>query len=85
MKRLPNKPYVNEVISRGQNLSLKDCQPFKFTSYIERGFGSFHAVDVKYIGQRAAKLLAFKVGDPLKSLPLQPFQLKCVQVCLARV
>ena len=35
------KPYVNEVILRGQNLSLKCCQPLELLTYIERGFRSF--------------------------------------------
>ena len=35
-KRLLNKPYVNEVILRGQNLSLKCCQSLKLLTYIEK-------------------------------------------------
>ena len=37
-----NKPYVNEVILRGQNLSLKCYQPLEHLKYIEKRFKSFH-------------------------------------------
>ena len=54
--QLLNKPYVNEVISRGHNLFLKFCQPLELLTYIGRGFRSFHAGNMGSEGQRAAKL-----------------------------
>ena len=36
-KQLINKPNVNEVISRWQNPSFKDWQPFKLLTYFKRG------------------------------------------------
>ena len=60
-KWLPHKPYVNEVILRGQNLSLKCYQSLELLMYIEKGFRSFHTGNVGSAGQRASKLLAVKV------------------------
>ena len=48
--------------------------------HFEKGFRSFHPVNIGSAGQRAAKLPAFKVGGFPKSLPLRPYQLKSVQV-----
>ena len=39
-----------------------------------KGFRSFHAFDIKSVGQRAAKLLAVKVGGLKKSLTPDPSQ-----------
>ena len=63
---LLNKPYVNEVTLREQNLSLKYCQPLKLFIHLWKGFRSFLAVNIGYLGQRAAKLTDVKVGGPLK-------------------
>ena len=60
--QLLSKPYKNEVILRGQKISLKCCQPLKLVMYIGRGFRSFHTGNMGSVGQRAAKLLAVKVG-----------------------
>ena len=35
--RLLNKPYVNEVILRGQNLTLKCCQPLEVLTRFKMG------------------------------------------------
>ena len=56
--RLLNKPFVNEIILRGQNLSLKCCQSLKLFTYIERGVRSFHKGNIGPLSQRAAKLLS---------------------------
>ena len=63
MEWLVNKPYVNEVILRGQNLSFKCCQPFELLTYIERGIRSFYIFNVWSVGQRAAKLPSFKLWE----------------------
>ena len=65
---LLNKPYENEVTLRGKNIPLKCCQPHELLMYIERGLRSFHTGNIGSVGQRATKLLAFKVkGLPKKS------------------
>ena len=61
MERLLNKPYVNEVILRGQNLSLKCYQTLDFFKDIERGFRSFHIENIGSVGQSAPKLLSDKL------------------------
>ena len=50
------RPNENEVILRGQTISLRYCQPLKLLIYIARGFGSFPTGNVGSIGQRAAKV-----------------------------
>ena len=59
---LVNKHYKNEVTLREQNLLLKCCKPLEMLIYFEEGFRSFHTFNIGSIGQRAAKLLAVKVG-----------------------
>ena len=58
IKQLLYKPYLNEVILRGQNLPLKCCQPLKLLTYFEKVVRSFHKGNMKCVGQRAAKLLS---------------------------
>ena len=57
-----NKPHENEVTLREQNVSLKFCQPLELLIYFGKGFRSFHTSNIGLVGQRAAKLLAVKVG-----------------------
>ena len=52
--QLLNKPYVNEVTLREQNLPLKCYQPPE--------------IDTECVGQRATKILTVKVGGLKKSL-----------------
>ena len=59
--QLLNEPYVNEVISRGQNLFLKCCQSFKILPYIEKEFRSFNTSNMGSVGQRTAKLTSVKL------------------------
>ena len=61
MERLLNKPYVNKVILRGQNLSLKCCKALELLANIEKGIRSFHTGNMESVGQRAAKLLSVKL------------------------
>ena len=56
------KSNVNEVILRGQNLSLKCCQSLKLLIYKGKRFESFHKCNIRSVGQRASKLLAVKVS-----------------------
>ena len=67
IKQLLNKPYVNEVILRGQNLTLKCCQPLKLWTYFEKKVRSFHTDNVKCVGQKAAKLLSLKLWEWCRS------------------
>ena len=60
-RRLLNKPNVNEVISRGQNLSLKCCQPLELLAYFERGIIYFFTDNVESVGVKAAKLSFVKL------------------------
>ena len=60
-ERLLNKPYINEGIKRGQNLSLKCCQLLEHFTYNERGFRSLHTDNIGSVGQRDAKLLSVKL------------------------
>ena len=59
--QLLNKPYVNEVTLRGQNICLKCYQPLEIMLYLEKGFISFHTGNIGSVGQRAAKLLSIKI------------------------
>ena len=61
MAPLLNKPYENEVIFRGQNMSLKCCQDLKLLMYIEKRSRSFHTLYVGSAGQRTAKLLSVNI------------------------
>ena len=47
---------------REQNQSLKCCQIFELLIYFRKGFRFFYTGKIGYVGQRAAKLLAVKVG-----------------------
>ena len=80
-KRLLNKPYEIEVSLTHQNSLLKFSNFIQF----ENRLTSFIAESFRSVSQKAAKLLAVKVGLSTKSLPLQPFQPKCVQAWSARV
>ena len=89
---LLNKPYVNEVILRGQNLSLKCYQRLELLTYIERGIRSstFHTGNKRMIrtwlesnlGRQVwvgaeAKRQTFSCNLQLWQLvTLQPFDLK---------
>ena len=59
---LLNKSHVNGMISKEQNRPLKGCQPQKLLIYFGKGIRSFHTSVIGSSGQRAAKLLAVKVG-----------------------
>ena len=58
MEQLLNKPYVNEVILRGQSLFLKYLQPLELLTNIEKGVRSFYTLDI-----RSAKLPSIKIQD----------------------
>ena len=45
-------------------MAKPSCQPFKMSTHFEEGFRSFNAFNVGSVGQRAAKLLAVKIGGP---------------------
>ena len=47
---------------REQDLPLKCYQPLELISYFGKGFRSFHTGNIGSVDQRAAKLLAVKVG-----------------------
>ena len=51
------RPNKNEVILRGQTISLRYCQPLKHLIYFAKGFGSFPTGNVGSIGQRATKVV----------------------------
>ena len=51
---------------RGQNLLLKWCQSLELLMYVGKGLRSFHTGSIGSVGQRAAKLLADKVGGRMK-------------------
>ena len=63
---LLNNLYVNGVNLREQILSLKYWQLLELLIHFEKGFRSFHTFIIWSVGQRAAKLLAVKVGGPPK-------------------
>ena len=48
------------------------AKPLKMLIYFEEGFRSFHTINIRSVGQRAAKLPALKVEGLEKSLPLGP-------------
>ena len=54
--RFLDKPYVNEVTLRGQNPPSKCCKYLKLLTYFEKMFRSFTIVNMRSVGQRAAKL-----------------------------
>ena len=68
-----NKPFVNEVIFRGQNLPLKCCQPLELLIHFKEGFRSFHTSNLGSVSQRAAKLLAVKVEGLKEKSATQPY------------
>ena len=78
MELLLNKPYVNEGILRGQNLHVKCCRPLEMLINFEEGFRSFYTLNIRSVGQRAAKLLAFKGGDHKKVCRSAPAPLELV-------
>ena len=54
--------------------------------YFGKGFRSFYTIDIGSAGQRAAKLLAVKVGgSPKKSAAFAITAEVCVNICLAQV
>ena len=61
-KRLLNKPYVNEVNLTGQKPPLKYCQDIEIQYAVRKKSRSFNAKNFGSVDQRAAKLLAAKVG-----------------------
>ena len=71
-ERLLNKPYVDGMNLREQNLPLKCCQPLKMLILFEEGFRSFHTIGIGSVGQRAAKLPAFKFGGLEKNSAARP-------------
>ena len=60
--RLLDRPYENEVTFKGQNICLKCYQSLELMLYFGKGFRSFHKGNIGFVGQRASKLLAVKVG-----------------------
>ena len=58
-----SKPYVNEIILKGQNPALKRWQQIKLLIYIHRGFRAFHTGNIGSVVQRAAKLLSVKLWE----------------------
>ena len=65
--RLLNKPYVNEVILRGQNLSLKCCRPLDLLTYIETFENDSNPFKTVSKGQEATSIL--RVGFALSKWP----------------
>ena len=55
-------PYVNEVILRGKNLSLRSASLFYLLTNIENRFIYFQRANIGSVGQRAAKLLSLKIA-----------------------
>ena len=51
LQAFTKKALCNEVILRGQNLSLKLCKPLKLSISIERVFRSFHTGNKGSLGQ----------------------------------
>ena len=61
-KWLLNKPYENEVNLTGQNLPIKCSQHLETYTTLKNRLISLNAEKLGSLGQRAAKLLAVKVG-----------------------
>ena len=83
--RLLNKPYENEVTLTWQNPPLKCCQSLEILSSSEMGID---LLMLKIWGLQVNWLQSYQLSKlkfSRKSLPLQPFQPKCVQVQSARV
>ena len=55
-------PFVNEVTFTGQNPPLKCCQHLEIQYTVRKKSRSLNAKNFGNVGQRAAKLLAVKVG-----------------------
>ena len=62
MKSHYDKPYAKGLTLREQNPPLKYCQSLELLTYFEKRFRAFNAADIGFLDQRAAKLLAVKVG-----------------------
>ena len=48
-KRLLNKPYNNEIVSRGQNLCLICCKSLELMLYFGKGLRSVHTGNISFI------------------------------------
>ena len=57
----PYVGYENEGTLRVSNTPLKCCKTAELLIYIGWGLISFHTVNIGFVGQRAAKLLSFKL------------------------
>ena len=64
--------YVSKVILRVQIKSLKCCQSLEILIFVGKGFRYFHTGNIGCVGQRAAKLLAVKVGGLKKKSASRP-------------
>jgi len=74
------------VTLKEQNLCLKYYQPLILLICFGKEFRSFFTIDIGSAGQRAAKLLAVKVGgSPKKSAAFAITAEVCVNICLAQV
>ena len=60
-EQLQQKPNVNEVILRSQNLSLRSASLFYLLTNIENRFLYFHTGNKGFLGQRAAKIPPIKL------------------------
>ena len=69
-ERLLNKPYINGVILREQNLSSKYCQSLGQKLCKQLGLDLLKDALWVFVGQRAAKLQAIKIGGLKKILVL---------------
>ena len=56
-----NKAYENEVTLREQKPPLKGSQHLELLTYIEKRSRSFNTDNMGSVGQRATKLLSFKL------------------------
>ena len=75
-KYVLDKPYENQVTLREKNLSLKYCHPLEVLIYFGKGFRYFQTSDMESVGQRAAKLLAIKVGGLKKKFAASAITVK---------
>ena len=67
---LLDKPHVNEVTLKEQNLFLKSCQSYELKLSFSRDLDLFKEVLWISVRQRAAELPAIKVGGRKKILPI---------------
>ena len=65
-------PYVNEVTLKGQKTTFEMLLASWFFVCFFKRFRSLNAENLGSVGQRAAKLLAVKVGGLKKGLPAGP-------------